>query len=116
MVSKQLAEGMGGSLTVESELNVGTCFTLAIPARAKADSFSPTISPITISPCRDIRTPSPAKRTTLTRRRSNPGYCKDSELVHVLIADDNQVNLKLLRRQLRIMGFRRVTTVTHSMQ
>jgi signal transduction histidine kinase/CheY-like chemotaxis protein len=82
-LSRKLTELMGGSISVESELGVGSCFTLTIPFSLSNVDFNPA----------DSMAPSLA-----------PMGQQQQDLV--LIIDDNPESLELTERILRKEGWR----------
>ncbi len=81
-ISYLLAELMGGSLSVESKLGHGSCFTFSFPAEIVQE---------------DLRT---GRQETETRAGETPEDC------HILIAEDNELNGQILTEILREEGFR----------
>lgn len=86
-ITKRLAEILGGSLTVQSELGQGSVFTLIIPAgvEIRSEDLSPQ--------CRQEESP---KETV-----KNPA---EKVCGKVLVAEDNPTNQKLLEIVLKKMG------------
>ena len=76
-ITKQFVDLMGGSLTVESQVNVGTCFTLELPL------------PI------DLET-----------RESQEEVCEEAELAgaRLLLAEDNELNMEIAQYMLEDVG------------
>lgn len=81
-ICKGLLEQMGGSLSVESELGVGTTFTFLVPV---------TIAPWPPEPARSVAS-------------SKPEPVSFESTVRVLVVDDNKVNRLVAERQLRTLG------------
>ena len=86
-ISRQLAELMGGSLTVVSRINVGTCFTFSVPVEVvQWDQPSSIQEPAVIT-----NSPYAAPTRTVTR--------------HVLLVEDNVANQELMISILTRMNF-----------
>jgi len=85
VISKRLADLMGGDLTVESQLGVGSEFTLLVGKRTSADVVW-------------IREP-PEPKSNRKRKRNIPMLTGT-----VLLAEDNVVNQTLIDRVLRQTG------------
>jgi signal transduction histidine kinase/CheY-like chemotaxis protein len=86
-VVKQLVEAMQGHISVQSKQNEGTTFSFTLPFE-EGESFS--------SPEKD------------TNRQNYEGY-------HVLLADDNPINLVILSKKMQGLGFK-VSTVTNGQE
>lgn len=82
-ITKELVDLMGGTITVESRLNSGSCFTVELEFKAAEDS-------------RQFRTErneiSAAKRENVFAGR------------HFLVAEDNEINAEILCELLRMQG------------
>jgi CheY-like chemotaxis protein len=90
-ISKQLCEKMGGNITVSSEVGEGSVFSFKIKLQKPAPSSpKPTLStkemPVMLPPLR------------------------------ILIAEDNSVNQKILKRHLKSLGSSDVTIVSDGLQ
>ncbi|NVN89733.1 MAG: response regulator [Desulfuromonadales bacterium] len=85
-ISKQLVEMMGGVLTVESEPGAGSTFSFALP-------FEPAESLTAVSP----EEAAPA---------TDSSRCEQEHNKHVLLVEDNPVNLALAVEMLETMGYR----------
>ncbi len=83
-VSRQLAELMGGTLTVESEPEKGSCFTLELRLQQTTLSFLQ---------------PTPASKAPRLRGR-------------ILVVEDHPVNQKVLAYQLQAMGLEHAMAAT----
>lgn len=83
-ISRQLVELMGGTISVSSTLDVGSCFTIRLPL-----------------PAADVRKPAAAPATT-----SAPGELPP---LRILVADDVPLNLELIKLTLNRRGHQ-VTT------
>jgi CheY-like chemotaxis protein/anti-sigma regulatory factor (Ser/Thr protein kinase) len=81
-----LVQRMGGTITVESEVNTGTTFRVAVPVRPVAQVESdPQESP---------------------QPRSEETSCADSDSWHILVAEDDPVNQMVARALLERLGHR----------
>ena len=87
-ISKLLVEAMHGEIKVESELNVGSKFTVTIPYE--------------ISTIPDYMKLSPEEAATKERVRSRQD---DDRPVRVLVAEDNELNAEILLEILGEAGF-----------
>ena len=83
-ISKQLAELMGGSISVDSTEHVGSTFRLTLPLE-QADQ--PGISP-------------PAESKTLDRLQHDPQACT------ILLAEDSHINQQVISSLLAKLGYR----------
>jgi signal transduction histidine kinase/CheY-like chemotaxis protein len=90
-ISRRLTELMGGTLTVTSTLNVGSTFTLRLPARVAALPFTPPPAELAALPF----TPPPAELAALAGK-------------WVMIVDDNAASRAALARQLGRLGMNAV--------
>nr|WP_298931113.1 ATP-binding protein [uncultured Erythrobacter sp.] len=79
-ISRQLAELLGGSIDVESEAGVGSCFTLTLPAERTAPDYTPAPEP-----------KAPSLEDLPHRAR-------------ILLAEDHDVNRLLVREMLERCG------------
>lgn len=86
-ISKLLAVAMGGDITVESELNVGSTFTVTIPNAIVTEI------PDYLKPDHEA----PAAVTPSGRERNRP--------VKILIAEDVELNAEILLEILALEGF-----------
>ena len=87
-ISRQLAQLMGGDVTLVSQEGLGSCFTLEIPLR--------TASPPVVQVKPDAR---------LTRTDAR-----------ILLAEDNEVNQLVAQRMLASLGFAHVTVVANGQE
>ncbi|MFZ5628018.1 MAG: PAS domain S-box protein [Spirochaetota bacterium] len=83
-ISRRLAELMGGTLTVESELGKGSTFTLRIPVIAATHA-------------RQKESPSAYAQVT--------GLAEGMPKIRILVADDVSANNELIRDMLEPLGF-----------
>lgn len=88
-ISKQLVELMGGTISVESQEGSGSTFFIRLPLAPATDATS-------------IPLPAPIP---MPLNRHNPAdYC-------ILVAEDNELNLKVLELMLDKLGYRTKTAV-----
>ena len=95
-ICKQLAAGMGGSLSFVSELDKGTTFTLELRDVKSAKSL-PNAEAMA------------AKHDEARSGKTSEGQ-KDSKEYHILIADDVPLNLAVLKALLKKVGVHDVET------
>ncbi|MFW8633767.1 ATP-binding protein [Cribrihabitans pelagius] len=112
-ISRRLAEMMGGTITVVSELGVGSCFTVRLMLNhagtpQSAPALDTALDPS--APCGAEATadaagvpgPAPAAPAALAAARSSgpgtPGAASALAGLRVLIAEDNQINRVLLEK------------------
>lgn len=86
-ICKLLVSRLGGTIGVESEFGSGSCFWFCLPAEIPKDCLNSVDATVSF----DTQTKGENKKT-----------------LNVLIAEDNRVNQKLLKRMLERMGHRAV--------
>ncbi|MCM1146088.1 MAG: ATP-binding protein [Lachnoclostridium sp.] len=89
-ISKLLANAMGGDITVESELNVGSTFTVTIPSKIVHDI------PANLEK-QDAQDEDENAANSVRRADGNP--------IKVLVAEDVELNAEILLEILRMEGF-----------
>ncbi|GAA5867623.1 hypothetical protein JCM3774_001533 [Rhodotorula dairenensis] len=113
-VSKKLVELHSGFIEVESQAGVGSIFSVTIPTeRAAPAERQPAPPPITL-PARIAKRPhsaSPSETTkaSKTTKVGTPTTSASRDCaeppVHVLVVEDNEINRKVLNRQLKNAGY-----------
>ncbi|MDX8152168.1 ATP-binding protein [Patulibacter brassicae] len=95
VIARQLTEAMGGTLTMESAVGVGTTMrvALALPVSDEPER-------------RQLTAVGPGRPAGLTARRRRPDRerARDDRSL-VLLVEDHPVNREVLRRQLETIGF-----------
>lgn len=87
-ISKLLTDAMGGSIVVESELNVGSTFTITLPAAIVTeipDYLKAVVEPAAFA--------------------ESTGLVKQDEKVKILVAEDVELNAEILLEILALEGF-----------
>lgn len=93
-ISKLLTDAMGGDITVESELNVGSTFTVRIPSVSVKDI------------------PDHLKETPKNNPSSvSPAARADGRPIKILVAEDVELNAEILMEILEMEGFEAVHAV-----
>lgn len=86
-ITKRLANLMGGSITVRSELGKGSCFTLHVPFR-----IAQNLEPVTIKEKRDEPLPAlPEGRYPI-------------ECIKALVAEDHEMNIIFIKKLLKTLN------------
>lgn len=94
VISRQLAQMMGGSIRLESEAGKGTTITLELSL--------PVAETLSGSGADNAR----ALPTAMATRRTAPGTAQaETEGTLVLLVDDHPINRMLLMRQVRALGY-----------
>ena len=93
-ICRRLAEMMGGSVDVESELGHGTTMVLTLPVTIT--------DPAALQP---LDLPHPVTRTVLPTRSAPSLEQAEREGTLVLIVDDHPVNRLVLSRQVSMLGY-----------
>lgn len=119
MISKSLAELLGGSISVTSTLGVGTRFAIEIPLRVTADSLpdaAPEIAsgndteqkPLSAQPTRAVDNNALLLPDDLATQRHAPAEAltspSDLSGAHVLLVEDNAINQEVAIAILRSLG------------
>ncbi|MCM1494150.1 MAG: ATP-binding protein, partial [Muribaculaceae bacterium] len=89
-ISKLLANAMGGDITVESRLNVGSTFTVTIPSKIVRDIPD------------DLKEQQNEDKTVNT---SGPPRRADGGPIKILVAEDVELNAEILLEILKMEGF-----------
>ncbi|KWH08714.1 hybrid sensor histidine kinase/response regulator [Burkholderia territorii] len=79
---KRIAESMGGAIAVDSEVGRGSTFTVTVPI-----------------------SPDDGMAVDVEAEDGAPGEDADMRGVHVLVAEDHEVNRELIRDQLDVLGY-----------
>ncbi len=101
-VSKQLAELMGGEITVTSEENKGSIFTLTVPLTIVRNPLNNDSDNAKDSPLSQL---SQQSRVSLAHSVRN-----------VMIADDNLVNRQIISKMLKRCGVTQVTLAENGLE
>lgn len=94
-ISKQLAELMGGKISVESELGKGSTFRFEIPLAASA------VAAIRES----ANAPLPSRRGSDHTRSTNASVTTDKQKIRLLLVEDNRINQLLASTILEKAGY-----------
>lgn len=89
-----LCEQMGGTLSVSSKQNIGSCFTFTITNKISEIIPNEEEKPNTISKNNIVKPPEQTEVTSVTAKNIN-----------ILIAEDNKLNLEILTELLEAEGF-----------
>jgi PAS domain S-box-containing protein len=95
-ICKRLAEMMGGSISMLSEVGVGTTMTLELSLPIANANELPEVDPVG---------PPDFLRTTMTRRRAPDTASAEAEGTLALLADDHPTNRTLIVRQINLLGY-----------
>ncbi|GAA5985176.1 hypothetical protein JCM10908_002555 [Rhodotorula pacifica] len=117
-VSKKLVELHSGFIEVESQAGVGSIFSVTIPterATPADEQQQPPPPPITIPTARIPKRPhsaSPSSEPPKASKTSKTGVSTSplatvpvEHPIHVLVVEDNEINRKVLNRQLKNAGY-----------
>ncbi len=92
---RRLAEQHGGSIAVESAVNVGSCFTITLPYHCVSPELKkPPLSAVGASGSGPVY-------TALINAGSEPNRAK----VRILLAEDNEANILAMQEYLQIKGY-----------
>ena len=104
-VSQKLCQLMGGEITIESEVGVGSTFTILLPAHAEAGVgglvIQEDMSPIT------AETTSIEDVETIIAEMGNE---ENKDIITIVVIDDDKAVLELIDRQLTKQGYKIITT------
>lgn len=90
---KQLTRLQGGTVSVQSEVGIGTRFTISLPRT-------------TVLPNATDESVTPPTQTTLSRLPFNPKEVSNPRSnCHILLAEDNKINSKILADYLKNQGY-----------
>jgi signal transduction histidine kinase/CheY-like chemotaxis protein/HPt (histidine-containing phosphotransfer) domain-containing protein len=95
-ICKRLAEMMGGSIDMVSEVGVGTTMTLELSLPIANAKDLPEVDPVG---------PPDFLRTTKMRRRAPDIASAEAEGTLALLADDHPTNRSLIVRQINLLGY-----------
>jgi signal transduction histidine kinase/CheY-like chemotaxis protein len=95
-ICKRLAEMMGGSIDMVSEVGVGTTMTLELSLPIADAKDLPEVDPVG---------PPDFLRTTMMRRRAPDIASAEAEGTLALLADDHPTNRSLIVRQINLLGY-----------
>lgn len=114
-VSRKLVELHSGFIEVESQLGLGSTFSFTIPCERAMPTDQPLPPPLAIPmriPKRPLSTsPSETSKASKTPKSTpeaapSPAPPAKPDLpVHVLVVEDNEINRKVLNRQLKNAGY-----------
>jgi len=104
-VSQKLCQLMGGEITIESEVGVGSCFTILLPAHAEAGIGGLVIQE-DITPSA-AETMSPKGVKTIIAELENED---NKDITTIVVIDDDKAVLELIDRQLTKQGYKIIVT------
>lgn len=104
-VSQKLCQLMGGEITIESEVDVGSCFTILLPAHAEA-GIGGLIIQEDIKPS-DAMATSPEDVDSIIAELKNED---NRDITTIVVIDDDKAVLELIDRQLSKQGYKIITT------
>ena len=96
-ICKRLAEMMGGSVDMVSEVGVGTTMTLELSLPIANAKDLPEVTPVIA--------PDFLRTTTMMRRRAPDAASAESEGTLALLVDDHPTNRSLIVSQINLLGY-----------
>lgn len=104
-IVKELILNHDGTIDVESKEGKGTAFTIIFPQTHKSINKK---SSFKSNKIRKVHEEAKTEEKTLISKANNPKPLKSVNEVNVLIAEDNNANLRLLEKMLRKSGFENI--------
>ncbi len=96
-ITKQLVELHGGTISVSSQLGVGSQFTFTLPIATEASETAAPVEPLKTAPA--------AREYSSEVVALNPEIVSDSDAFKILVVDDEPINLQVLANNLSLQHY-----------
>ena len=102
-VTKQLVELHGGTISVESEVGVGSRFTFTLPI--SKEQILPSEEPAKVARLKDYDIENSAVVLETLAEESTSSNGKENGKIHVLVVDDEPINIQVLKNHLCLENY-----------